>query len=127
MSTTSEKVEPLNGNAIVAANIRAEMGYAELTQEELAKLLGQSKMWMSRRYNERVEYNASEILRLADIFGVEPGELFTHRKRNPRFGGGSRRRALYLVGEEAEAANFTVESRHLAEIIPINQRALARA
>lgn len=127
MSTTSEKVEPLSGNAIVAANVRAEMGRAELTQEELAKLLGQSKMWMNRRYKEAVEYSASEILRLADVFGMEPGELFTVSKRNARLGGGSRRRALYLVGEEAEAANFTVESRHLAEIIPINQRALARA
>lgn len=36
-------------NATVAANVRAELGFAGLGQTDLAAALGQNDMWLSRR------------------------------------------------------------------------------
>ncbi len=66
-------------NAIVAANVRAELGYADLKQNSLADVLGLSQMAISRRLSDNTEFTAGEIALLADFFGIEPGDLFAER------------------------------------------------
>ncbi len=71
------------GNSIVSANVRAELGYADMNQGELAAALGISNMAMTRRLSDgyAAEFSASEIFRMSQIFGIDPGELFTVRLR----------------------------------------------
>lgn len=67
------------GNALVAANVRAALGYAGLKQGALADVLGLSGMAVSRRLSDQTEFTASEIVLLANFFGMEPGDLFASR------------------------------------------------
>lgn len=117
------RTPPVNGNTIVAANVRAELGYAGMSQGQLAADLGLSEMALSRRLSQNyaAEFSASEIQRIADLFGISAGDLFTVRERNtPRPGNGARRRALYLL-EETEAPIISVESARLATVTSIQK------
>ena len=67
------------GNAIVAANVRAELGRAGLKQGALADVLGLSEMAVSRRLGDTTEFTAGEIVLLAEFFAVSPGDLFFTR------------------------------------------------
>lgn len=73
------KSRSTGGNAIVAANVRAQIAYADMNQGQLAEILGLSKMAASRRLNDETEFSAGEILLVADYFGIEPGDLFIRR------------------------------------------------
>ena len=102
MSNTAETTTTpvLDGNSVVAANIRAELGYADIGQGDLAQMLGLSDMAMTRRLSDKyaAEFSASEIAKIASVFGVDPGELFKARERKtPRPGAGARRRNIYLL------------------------------
>lgn len=70
-------------NAIIAANVRAEIGYADTSQAAVAAQLGISEMALSRRLNDRsaTEFTGSEIDALAKLFGIDPGDLFKERVR----------------------------------------------
>ncbi|MGW9021296.1 helix-turn-helix domain-containing protein [Leucobacter chromiiresistens] len=67
------------GNRLVAANIRAELAYAEMTQGALAEALGLSAMAVSRRLKDQTEFTAGEIVTAAELFGIAPGDLFASR------------------------------------------------
>ena len=73
-----------NGNQIVAANIRSELGYLGLSQGKLAEVLQLSEMAVTRRLSDKYasEFSASEILDVANFFGISVGELFKTRVRN---------------------------------------------
>lgn len=113
--------DTINGNQVVAANIRAELGYADIGQGELAAAIEMSDMAMSRRMSEKyaAEFSAGEIARIAYVFGIEPGELFKSRERKtPRPGAGAGRRNLYLLDSGVgpagiEPTTSTVESQRL--------------
>ena len=126
MTNLAESPSPLSGegNRTVAANVRAEIAYAGINQGELAAILGLSEMAMTRRLKDsyNAEFSASEIARMADVFGIEPGELFRVRDRKtPRPGGGAGRRSLYLLDDVVglgglEPPTITVKSGHLAPV-----------
>jgi len=104
MTNLAEGATPptLDGNRTVAANVRAELGYANMSQGELARALDLSDMAVTRRLsdNYNAEFSASEIARMADLFGIDPGELFRTRDRRPFSPTGSgRRRSLYLLDD----------------------------
>lgn len=71
-------------NATVAANIRAELGYADIKQSVLAAALGQNEMWLSRRLNSKNPFTTNEVQAIADYFGIEVGDLFQRRSRATR-------------------------------------------
>lgn len=127
MSNLAETPKPgVNGNHIVASNVRAEIGYADISQGDLAASLGLSDMALTRRLSDKyaAEFSASEIARIAELFGVEPGELFKVReRRTPRSGAGAGRRNIYLLDSvglgSLDLPTSTVESGHLAEVVQL--------
>lgn len=86
-------------NRVVAANVRAEMAGAGMRQSALAHELRVSEMWLSRRLSGKTGFDANDIKLFADYFGVEPGTLFTERRR-PRGGAGAGDiRTLYALDQ----------------------------
>ena len=57
-------------------NVRAEMARHRITQTELAQALELSQSAVSRRLKGESEWTASEVMRLAQLFGIDPGRLF---------------------------------------------------
>lgn len=117
---------PKSANAIVAANVRAEIGRADITQSELATALSQNDMWLSRRLKSNPAFSTDEVQAIADYFDVTPGELFVEKVRKPRGGGTSlvdatRRRSLHaLVGPTGlEPMTSTVDDGRFGEVIPL--------
>ncbi len=70
-----------DANAIVAGNIRAEIGRAGINQDRLAVELGVTPMWLSRRLRGSTDFSTTEIQAIADYFGVTAGDLFTRHER----------------------------------------------
>lgn len=107
----------------VAANVRAEMSRAGLTQGQLARELGLTPMFVSRRLSGDVAMTPNDIELFAGHFGIDVAELFVKHPR--RASGGARGpRALYLMDEVGltgfEPMTSTVKSgRSGGEIIPL--------
>lgn len=84
MTATAQQATalPTIGNALVASNIRAELGYSNLSQGALAAALGMSEMSLSRRLNDSnsAQFSADEIHAAADFFRIDPGQLFAQRR-----------------------------------------------
>ena len=114
MSNIASLPQPAsNGNTLVAANIRAELAYAGTSQTALAHTLGLSDMALSRRLSDRyaAEFSATEIMVAANFFGVDPGALFTNRRRPQR---------PDPVGPAGiEPTTSTVECERLAPVTPL--------
>lgn len=72
---------PTRGLAsIVAANIRFEAAMRELTQADLAAVVGLSRPAISQRYTGKVAWTLEEVGRVAMVMGIRPGELMTMPK-----------------------------------------------
>lgn len=98
-----------DGAEIVASNVRGLLGYHGRTQAQLARALGVNEMYISRRASGATEFKASEIVAVADYFGIHPGELFANR------GGG-------VVGSDGfEPPTSSVNVRALAIVTPIRR------
>ena len=52
----------------MAAEIRAWMGRRRATQSDLAKVLGKSQAYVSRRLSGEVPFDVDDLSRLADFF-----------------------------------------------------------
>ena len=65
---------------VAAQCVRAEAARRGWTQTELAHRMGMSKMAVSDRYRERTPWTVDELEKLADLFGVEVGELLARPK-----------------------------------------------
>lgn len=70
-------------SAVVAGNVRAEAARAGLTQSELARALGVSRMAVSDRYRGRTPWTLDELEVVGAILGLEPAE-FLARPVHPR-------------------------------------------
>jgi transcriptional regulator with XRE-family HTH domain len=81
MSNVQPITQPLDNraNEIVAANIRGELGYRNLTQGRLAHHLGLSEMSLSRRMKSQADFTTTEIVAIAAFFKMAPGDLFTEK------------------------------------------------
>jgi transcriptional regulator with XRE-family HTH domain len=80
-SAQLQSTHRVNANAIVAANVRAEIGRANISQSDLASALGENDMWLSRRLNSRPAFSTDEVQAIADYFNIKPGELFIEHRR----------------------------------------------
>lgn len=54
----------------VAANVRAELGRRDRTQDELARQLGWSPAFLNRRLKGHVDFSREEIREIADALDV---------------------------------------------------------
>lgn len=65
----------------VADEIAAWLGRLRWSQARLARALGQSPMWVSDRLNGNVEIGLTDVERIADVMGLQPGDLLPQRAR----------------------------------------------
>ncbi len=61
----------------VAAEIRAELGRQKLSQAELARRLGKTEMYVSRRLADGTSLDLGDVLAIAALLDVEPAALLT--------------------------------------------------
>jgi len=61
----------------VAAEIRAELGRKRLSQAELARRLGKTEMYVSRRLADGTSLDLGDVLDIAGLLGVPPAVLLT--------------------------------------------------
>lgn len=66
-----------NTTAVVTANVRAEMGRADMKAVQLAAAMGQNEMWLSRRLKGHVTFDVVDIQKIANVLHVPVGRLFT--------------------------------------------------
>jgi len=59
----------------VAAEVRAELGRQGHDYTWLARQLDVSVMWVSRRLRGLTEFTVDDLLRVAQVIGVEPSVL----------------------------------------------------
>jgi transcriptional regulator with XRE-family HTH domain len=59
----------------IAAAIRAELGWQNLSQAHLASALGWTEAYLSRRLTGQVPFNLAEIAAIADQLGVAPSKF----------------------------------------------------
>lgn len=102
MSEAAEAPEPIDWNAVVASNVRAEMGRAGIRQAQLATQLGVGEMWLSRRIGDggTTTITPSEIKLFADHFGVSVDELFMVRPSRAPGGGTKFWHGEHTIGGE---------------------------
>jgi len=73
MTTTPERTATLT--ALVAAEIRAQMGRLDVRQSELARRMGETDQWMSMRLKGRTPIDVNELSRIAKALGIGVHEL----------------------------------------------------
>lgn len=61
----------------VVAEVRAELGRQSMTSKDLAKALGVSEMWTSRRLRGLTPFDIADLQRVADVFGVPVSRFVT--------------------------------------------------
>lgn len=57
------------------ANIRALLARRKMTNADLARLIDENPMWVSRRLNDQVPLTVADLLRFADALGEPPSVL----------------------------------------------------
>lgn len=65
---------------IVAANVRAQAALRGQTQTQVAQLVDLAQAAVSDRYRERRQWQLEDLEKLAEAWGVEPGELLARPK-----------------------------------------------
>lgn len=68
----------------IGAEIRAEMARQDISQEELARRLGWSQQWVSRRITGVTPVDAGELEAIAAALGVPVSQLLTTPTTIPR-------------------------------------------
>ena len=79
--TDTERVRPLTDR--VADEIRAVMGRRRVRQNELARRLGVSEMWVSYRLNGRQPIDLNDLSQIAEALGVSADGLVTAAVKGP--------------------------------------------
>lgn len=67
----------------VAAEVRAWRGRLNLSQADVGRILGISQGQISARMRGQMEFSLSEVERLAEAFGIDPGELLGYASPVP--------------------------------------------
>ncbi len=70
---------PYNLQGYVAGEIRAMMARQQVTQSELASVVGQSEAWVSYRLNGKVAIDLNDLERIAAALDVPVDQLFPVR------------------------------------------------
>ena len=61
--------------------IRAYRTYNDLDRQQIADKIGISKSAYANKEQGIADFTSVEIGKMAEIFGVEPGDLFSHDKK----------------------------------------------
>lgn len=77
---TTATVQANTLSHMVAANVRAECARRGWTQQDLAGKLKMGRITVSDRHREKTPWTVDELEKLADLFGVEVGELLARPK-----------------------------------------------
>lgn len=75
MDTREGRVPANRSRHHVAAEVRAWRGRLDMTQAQLAELLGISQAQMSQRLSSKVAFTLDELDVLAERFGISTAEL----------------------------------------------------
>jgi transcriptional regulator with XRE-family HTH domain len=67
----------------IAAAIRAELGWQNLSQANLALALGWTEAYLSRRITGQVPFTLADISAIAEQLGVPPGRLLETTSPGP--------------------------------------------
>lgn len=65
----------------VSANIRYEMARSDVTQRDVADVIGKSRAAVSLRMHDRVPWTLWEVGMVAELLGMQPSELLSTRVR----------------------------------------------
>jgi len=76
MTTTPVGTAKPTLSAQVAREIRAEMGRQRMSAAKLARQLGVSEAWTSRRLSGDQTIDLNDLQRIADVLGVDPLALW---------------------------------------------------
>lgn len=72
------ETNPLSGTSTrrrIAANVRAELGRANVSAVQMAQRIKIAPATFGRRMTGEVAFSAEEIVAIADQLGIEPGVL----------------------------------------------------
>lgn len=119
MAITQHQQAPADWNAVVAANLRAQLALLGWSQAQLATALGTNEMWISRRLKGGTKFDADEIVMFADFFDVPVADLFNTKKTPAPKGEG---RVLPDLDSNQEPADSQPEQEHDATITPLHPR-----
>ena len=64
----------------VAEEVRALLARKRMTGADVAEAIKRSPMYVSRRVRGEVAFDLDDIQRIAEVLGVEIGDLFPHRE-----------------------------------------------
>lgn len=65
-----------NPDERIAANVRAEMARRSISQQTIARQLGWTQAYASRRIRGRTPFDAGQLEQVAEIIGVPISELY---------------------------------------------------
>jgi transcriptional regulator with XRE-family HTH domain len=78
-------VNPPTAREIVAAEVRAALGRANVKQSELAARIGMSQAALSERLSARRPFSTDQVFAIADALGIDPLSLM----QSPTAAGGA--------------------------------------
>lgn len=76
-------VEPSRLTDRVAAEVRANMARARMTQTDLADVLGLTQSVVSKRLRGKIAFSVDELEKVADALGVHPATLLGGNSPSP--------------------------------------------
>jgi transcriptional regulator with XRE-family HTH domain len=88
----------------VAEEVRALLARKRMTGADMAIAIERSPMYVSRRVRGEVAFDLDDIQRIAEVLGVEIGDLFPHRER-----GSSQNFDLAPAGAAATVGHSSVD------------------
>lgn len=119
MAITSPQQVPDDWNAVVAANLRAQLALLGWNQAQLAAALGMTEMWISRRLKGGAKLLPDDIVMFADFFQVPINDLFKTKKAPTPKGEGQR-----LPEMDSNHQPADVQPEHIAPVATLPVRAV---
>lgn len=87
--TETQSVAPMRER--IAEEIRALLGRRMLSASELARRIGATQPYISRRLTGDIAFDVDDLVKIAAVLGVEVADLFPREGRTVVFAGETRR------------------------------------
>lgn len=68
----------------IGANVRAEMARRSVTQAQVSRIIGRSQQQVSERLLGNVDFQAKELVQIAELLGIATDVLVTVNESNAR-------------------------------------------
>lgn len=105
----------------VAAEIRAQLARRRMSGRALAKQLGETPTWVSRRLAGQVPLDVDDIQRIAEVLGLTPMELLV----GSPFGPTVHRGTAKATSQTIDRVTRVRPSRGSAAVIPFRRTSAA--